>query len=190
MKYKIDIDELGSDVNILKIKELIIEENEKAIIQRTKMINDDGLRMDDKMKIKLKKNIIELNESIKILKESNMKYKFNGLFIHSRNGLTQAKFQPKFINDWKLHMDSIEIPPTIFKAIDDLKIKRPYNHIKFNNLLDETNEVGAALVEFNSIRYNALKQKQIKSFVISCSFAESTMLESEDFEDALADMEV
>lgn len=190
MKFVVNNTELGSNINVLKIKELIIEENEKAIISRTELAKSDNSEIDETIKKKLENNIKELKESIEILKNSNVKYKFNGLFVHGRKGLIEAKFQPKFISDWKLHMDSVSIPPTIFKAIDDLKIKRPYNHIKFNNIMDETNEVGAALVEFKSIRYNALKQKQIKSFIISCSFVETSDFDSEDSEVSLEMMEV
>lgn len=188
-KVEINVNELGVNLSILKIKDLIIQENKNAIEDRNNIL-DSKKDISSEMREKFKINIKQLQDTIKILEKSNMKYKFNGLFVFGRSGLIEAKFQPQFINEWKLHMDTAKIPPTIYRAIDDLKIKRPYNHIKFNDISDEKSNSGAALVEFSSVRYNALQQKQIKSFIIACSFSEESDDIINDFESKFSEMDV
>ena len=180
-KVRRNINKFDVEIPILKIKELVIQKNQEVIIERKELLNTDD-RIDNDIRKKLVTNIEQLEETIKILKEPDMQYKFNGLFVYGRNGLIEAKFQPQFIEEWKLHIDKVQIPPTIYKAIDNLNIERSYNHLKFNDIMDEKHNNATALIKFSSITYNALNRKQVRSFVIACSFMKNdgNVLDSSD----------
>ena len=110
----------------------------------------------------------------------NMRYKFDNLLIYSGRELTIAKYQPKFLNDWKIKMDKIDIPPTVFRAVNSIVVKRAYNHVRYNDENDEKKSGGSSLIEIQSVRYNALNKPEVKKFVISFSFIEDNAVNDND----------
>ena len=175
-------DAIGNIVSILKIKDITIEKNEAVIKKRLFMVKTDKKLKDTEVTILLR-SIERLRETNDILKLNKMKYKFRTLLIYNRMGaLAQAQFDPKFLNSWKLNIESTSIPPTVLKGIDKLEIIRPYDHIRLNDLEHEKKNLGSGLLKIVSIRIDDANMKQEKEFIISYSFVENIQKDDTEFD--------